>query len=278
MPVGTVVHGRLIKSTLDLREVGVRKIKGYVRFLHEEKVAYGELQGNEIYELTSSCFDSPHKTGTIYDISQVQLLNPCQPSKVVCVGLNYPTGEDVKISPDPLLFMKPTSSIIGPDENIVQWPEVKELTFEAELAVVIGQRIQRVSIEEAENFILGYTLANDVTARDLQRVDSQWTRSKSFDTFLPLGPIIRTDMSWENIRIRSWINGELYQDGNTQQMFLNIPYLISYISQIMTLEPGDIILTGTPGGYGGLMKAGDRVDIEIDGIGRLTNSVIPFLE
>lgn len=249
-------------------------MKGYVRFLQNEKVLYGELQGNEIYELTGPYFASPHKTGAVYDISQVHLLSPCQSSKIVCVGLNYPTGEDVKISPDPILFMKPTSSIIGPGEKIVQWPEVKELTFEAELAVIIGQQTHRVSIEEAENFILGYTLANDVTARDLQSVDSQWTRSKSFDTFLPLGPIIRTDISWENIRIRSWINGELYQDGNTQQMFLNVPYLISYISHIMTLEPGDIILTGTPGGYGGLMKAGDRVDIEIDEIGRLTNSVI----
>jgi len=256
----------------------VRKIKGYVRFLQEEKVAYGELQGNEIHELTGSYFVSPQRTGAVYDTSQVQLLNPCLPSKIVCVGLNYPTGEDLKISPDPLLFMKPTSSIIGPDEKIIHWPEVKELTFEAELAIIIGQRTHRVSIEEAEKFILGYTIANDVTARDLQRVDSQWTRSKSFDTFLPLGPIIRTDMSWENIRIRSWINGELYQDGNTHQMFLNVPYLISYISQIMTLEPGDIILTGTPGGYGGLMKAGDRVDLEIEGIGRLTNSVIAFQE
>lgn len=232
------------------------------------------MQGNEIHELTGSFFVSPHKTGTIYNLSQVQLLSPCQPSKIVCVGLNYPTGGEDKISPDPLLFTKPPSSIIGPSEKIVQWPEVQELTFEAELVVVIGQQTHRVSIEEAENFILGYTIANDVTARDLQRVDSQWTRSKSFDTFLPLGPIIRTDMSWENIRIQSWINGEPFQDGNTRQMYLNVPYLISYISQIMTLEPGDIILTGTPGGYGGLMKAGDRVDIEIEGIGRLTNTVI----
>jgi len=236
------------------------------------------LQGNKICELTGPCFVSPHKTGAVYDISQLHLLSPCQPSTIVCVGLNYPTGEDVKISPDPLLFMKPTSCIIGPGEKIVQWPEVKELTFEAELAVIMGQRTHRVSIEEAENFIFGYTIANDVTARDLQRVDSQWTRSKSFDTFLSIGPIIRTDMSWENIRIRSWINGELYQDGNTHQMFLNVPYLVSYISQIMTLEPGDIILTGTPGGYGGLMKAGDRVEIEIEGIGRLTNDVIALPE
>ena len=245
-----------------------------MRFLHQDMVRYGEKCGNRIFELSQSYLISNERNGKEFNLSEVRLLAPCEPAKIVCVGLNYPTGENGEISQDPILFMKPSSSIIGPDDNIVQWPMVKEMTFEAELVVVMGKTAHQVRTDDAEKYIFGYTIANDVTARDLQQVDSQWTRAKSFDTFLPLGPVVRADIAWKGLRISSWINGSLYQDGYSEQMLLNVPYLVSYISQIMTLNPGDLILTGTPGGYGGLMNPGDTVEIEIQGIGRISNKVV----
>ena len=198
-----------------------------------------------------------------------------RPSKIVCVGLNYRDhAEELKmeIPEHPILFLKPPSSLIFHEEAIVYPFQTQELHYEAELAVVIKNRIKNISEEEAPKHILGFTCANDVTARDLQRIDGQWTRAKSFDTFCPLGPKIVSDLDPGNLEIKLYLNGEVKQRSNTSNMIFAVNYLISFISQIMTLEPEDVILTGTPPGVGP-MKIGDVVEVEIEGIGRLKNKV-----
>ncbi|NPV88933.1 fumarylacetoacetate hydrolase family protein [Coprothermobacteraceae bacterium] len=203
------------------------------------------------------------------------LLAPCIPRKAVCVGLNYKSHieEMHQAMPEsPTLFIKPSTAVIGPNDYIVLPPESERVDYEGELAVVIRDYAYRVSKKEAHKYILGYTIANDVTARDLQSKDGQWTRSKSFNTFLPLGPWIETDVDPTNLNLRTLVNGEVKQQGNTSDLLFDVFDLVSFISHVMTLEPYDVILTGTPAGVGPL-KAGDEVVIEIEGIGRLVNRV-----
>lgn len=211
----------------------------------------------------------------LYGLNEVKLLPPCIPSKAICVGLNYKDHiEEMgdKIPEEPTLFIKPSTAVIGPDDYIILPEMSRRVDYEGELAVVIGRKAKNVSIEEAKNYILGYTIANDVTARDLQAKDGQWTRAKSFDTFLPIGPWIVTDLDPTSLNITTYVNGEVKQKSNTRHLIFNVPTLVSFISHIMTLNPGDVILTGTPSGVGPL-KPGDVVTIEIEGIGRLTNRV-----
>jgi 2-keto-4-pentenoate hydratase/2-oxohepta-3-ene-1,7-dioic acid hydratase in catechol pathway len=207
----------------------------------------------------------------------VDLLAPCEPTKIVAVGRNYAAhaAEDgSEVLAEPLPFLKPPSAVIGPGEAIVypehlsQWVE-----HEAELAVVIGRRARRVSREEALSFVLGYTCGNDLTARDLQRRDGQWSRSKSIDTFCPLGPWIENDLDISDLVIRCVVHGEVRQDGRTRHMVFPVDELIAYVSAVMTLEPGDVLLTGTPAGVGPVLP-GDRVTVEIEGIGMLENEVV----
>ena len=198
-----------------------------------------------------------------------------KPSKVVAVGLNYKDHAKevgMPLPQQPLLFMKPASSIIASGEKIILPEESKRVDFEAELAIVIGKKCKNVSVEKADKFIAGYTCLNDVTARDLQKIDGQWTRSKSFDTFCPIGPEIVQLENPNNVRIQAILNGELEQDSNTSNFIFNVYQLVSYISKIMTLEKDDIITTGTPAGIGP-MKSGDVIEIKIDGIGTLKNFV-----
>jgi 2-keto-4-pentenoate hydratase/2-oxohepta-3-ene-1,7-dioic acid hydratase in catechol pathway len=198
-----------------------------------------------------------------------------RPSKIVAVGLNYRDhAAELKMSiPEtPIIFLKPPTAVIFNNEPIVYPPQTKELHYEAELAVVIKDRIKNIPPEEAFNHILGFTCANDVTARDLQRLDGQWTRAKSFDTFCPLGPEIVSGINPDNLKIRLFLNGEIKQSSNTSNMIFKVDFLISFISHIMTLEPEDVILTGTPPGVGPMGK-GDRVMVEIEGIGKLENVV-----
>ena len=201
---------------------------------------------------------------------------PCEPSKIVAVGLNYPVHakEHAKEIPtEPLLFIKPPSSVIGPGERIVYPSHLsQQVEYEAELAVVIGRRTHRVPREEALDFVLGYTCANDVTARDLLRRDVQVTRSKSFDTFCPLGPWIVTGLDVTDVGLRCAVNGRIRQEGRTGDLVFPVDELIARISDVMTLEPGDVILTGTPGV--GPLSVGDRVTVEIEGIGALENEVV----
>lgn len=215
--------------------------------------------------------------GEEYALEEVTFLPPCEPTKIVCIGFNYSDHAEelqVEIPKEPLLFLKPPSALLGHLGEILYPRGVTQLDYEGELAVVIGRRARYVPAEEAFRYVLGYTVFNDVTARNYQRSDSQWIRAKCFDTFAPLGPwILSADaLDPSNLRIRTYLNGELRQDSCTRNLIFDVPTLIAYISRIMTLEPGDVIATGTPPGVGP-MSVGDRVDIEIEGIGVLTNTV-----
>jgi 2-keto-4-pentenoate hydratase/2-oxohepta-3-ene-1,7-dioic acid hydratase in catechol pathway len=219
--------------------------------------------------------------------SEITLLAPIAfPPKIVCLGLNYrdhAAEQNATIPDEPIIFMKPHTTIIGPNENIVKPSFVKQLDYEAELAVVMGRKAKNVPVSEAKSYIFGYTILNDVSARDIQFKDKQWTRGKSFDTFAPTGPHITTINQLEdtsNLSIRTWVNKELRQNSTTKNMVFNVYEIIHHLSRVMTLEPCDIIATGTPAGVGFALKpqqkflqAGDVVRIEIEKIGTLENTV-----
>jgi 2-keto-4-pentenoate hydratase/2-oxohepta-3-ene-1,7-dioic acid hydratase in catechol pathway len=199
-----------------------------------------------------------------------------RPGKIVCVGRNYPAharemGNEVPAAP--LLFLKPPSALIGPEEAIVLPPESKQVEHEAEIGVVVGRRLRRASVDEAEAGIGGFVCANDVTARDLQRADGQWSRAKGFDTFCPAGPAVVEGLDWRQLEVIGRVNGVERQRGRAAEMHFPIPVLLSYISQAMTLEAGDLVLTGTPAGVGPLVP-GDVVEVEIPGVGVLRNPVV----
>jgi 2-keto-4-pentenoate hydratase/2-oxohepta-3-ene-1,7-dioic acid hydratase in catechol pathway len=214
-------------------------------------------------------------TGVALNITR--LLPPCTPSKIVCLGLNYRDHAEemgLAIPTEPILFLKPPSSIIGHGDAIAYPEQSARVDYEAELAVVIARRIRKISPDNALDSILGYTCLNDVTARDLQAKDGQWTRAKSFDTFAPLGPWIETAIADPHrLDIKLSVNGEVRQSSNTRHLIFSIPEIVAYISGIMTLEPGDVIATGTPSGIGPLNR-GDRVCVEIQDIGVLENCVV----
>lgn len=221
-----------------------------------------------------------HYTGERLDLADVRLVSPVIPrSKVLGIGRNYAdhaAERGAEVPAAPLVFMKPNTAVVGPGEPIVYPVETRELHYEGELAVVIGRICRRVPVERAADVIFGYTIANDVTARDLQGPDGQWARAKGFDTFCPLGPWIATHLSLEEaggLDITTTVNGDVRQSGNTAQMVHRIPELIAHVSAFTTLLPGDVILTGTPAGIGPL-QPGDSVSVSVGGIGTLTNPVV----
>lgn len=243
-----------------------------------ELPAYGIVDGEDLVVLRSDpLFDSWDTTGERVPLGEVRLLSPMIPrSKVVGIGWNYAAhvaemGNE--LPPEPLVFLKPNTAVIGPDDPIVLPPYSREVHHEAELAVVISRMCKYVPAARAADVIYGYTVANDVSARDVQRSDSQWTRAKAFDTSCPLGPWIETDLDVTDLAVRAWVDGELRQDGRTSQLIFTVPELIEYVSGIFTLLPGDVILTGTPAGVGPI-EAGQRVEVEVEGIGRFGNPVV----
>jgi len=229
-----------------------------------------------LYWLDGDPFSEWTRAADVSTLAGIRFLAPCAATKVVAVGVNYTShAEEMgsQLPEEPLLFLKPPSSIVGHRETIVYPTHLsRRVDYEGELALVIGRRARRISREEAPEYVLGYTCANDVTARDLQRRDNQWTRAKGFDTFCPLGPVISTDADPSSLLIRTRVNGVLRQEAWTSEMVFPVDVLISHISQVMTLEPGDVILTGTPSDVGEL-HPGDMVEVEIEGIGTLTNCV-----
>jgi len=249
------------------------------RYSHDNLVRYGVVEGSEILELPGHPFaaagESLTTTGTVHDLDAVRLLAPVIPTKVIGIGKNYADHAAEMGGPppgQPLMFLKPTTSLIGSDDPIVLPPESTEVEFEAELAVVIGRMCRRVPAAQAASVILGYTCANDVTARDLQRADGQWTRAKGFDTFCPLGPWIDTEFDPTDAVVECEVNGETAQRASTATMVHAVPALIEAVSAVMTLLPGDVILTGTPAGVGP-MSAGDEVIVTVNGLGTLVNPV-----
>lgn len=246
-----------------------------VRFQLESEVSFGLVEDQQVVQLAQFPGISPEPTGRVFDIQDVTLLAPVAPSKIVCAGLNYTAHAaelDQPLPTEPLVFLKPSSAIIASGETIVIPQQSGQVELEVELAMVVSQTAKNVSVEDAGDYILGYTIANDVTARDLQFSDLQWARSKAFDTFCPLGPWIETDLDFSKQYVESRINGELRQREGVDNMIFNPLELFSYISQNMTLNPQDVILTGSPSGISKISR-GDLVECEISGIGVLSNPV-----
>lgn len=246
-----------------------------VRYRFGDTIDYGIVDGESIRELQGDVFGDFWKGSEVTTLKEATLLAPCQPSKIIALGLNYRDHArevGMAIPKEPLLFLKPSTSVIGPEEKIIYPTMSTQVDYEAELGAVIRKRCKNVPINSAKDSILGYTCFNDVTARDLQKIDRQWTRAKGFDTFAPIGPWIVTDVDPYKLKVESYLNGELKQSSTTDNLIFNCYQLLSFISHIMTLLPGDIIATGTPSGIGP-MHVGDRIDIVIEGIGTLTNYV-----
>jgi 2-keto-4-pentenoate hydratase/2-oxohepta-3-ene-1,7-dioic acid hydratase in catechol pathway len=234
--------------------------------------------GSTLVVLTGDPLYMPvQPTGERVQVDEVRLLAPVIPrSKVVGIGRNYAAhaaelGNEVPA--EPLAFLKPNTSVVGPDDPVVLPPQSARVDYEGELAVVIGRICRDVPVERVGEVVLGYTVANDVTARDLQKSDQQWWRAKGFDSFCPLGPYLVTDLDVSDLRVTTRLDGETVQDGRTSQMIFDVPALVAHVSSAMTLLPGDVILTGTPEGVGP-MRAGQRVEVEVEGIGVLSNPVV----
>jgi 2-keto-4-pentenoate hydratase/2-oxohepta-3-ene-1,7-dioic acid hydratase in catechol pathway len=253
------------------------------RFSHEDQVGYGLVLDEDeptVAELAGHPFgdaaDDSKLTGQRYPLDQVRLLAPILPSKVVCIGQNY--ADHVaemghERPPEPVIFLKPSTAVGGPGDPIRRPTGLSErVDFEGELAVVIGRVCREVPVDRVGEVIFGYTCANDVTARDLQAKDGQWTRAKGFDTFCPLGPWIETDVDPANLALTTRLNGEVKQQSSTSMLLHGVPALVAFVTQVMTLLPGDVLLTGTPAGVGPMAK-GDEVSVTIEGIGTLTNPV-----
>lgn len=248
-----------------------------VRIKAGDDIAYGVADTEGVLVYTGSPFVAWEPTETVVPWSSVKLLAPVLPTKVLCVGKNYEDHAaefDGEVPDEPLIFMKPATSVIGQNDPVIHPTLSSEVHHEAELAVVISRPARNVKAEDASQFIFGYTAANDVTARDLQRKDGQWTRAKGFDTFCPLGPAIETELDpLERLAVICRVNGEVRQAGFTSDMVFGVAEIVEYITAFMTLLPGDIILTGTPSGVG-KVEPGDVMEVEVDGIGTLANRVV----
>jgi 2-keto-4-pentenoate hydratase/2-oxohepta-3-ene-1,7-dioic acid hydratase in catechol pathway len=249
----------------------------FLRFIHNREPRYGILEEDIIKEISGDFFNEYDFTNKEYKLSQVKLLAPCIPSKVVAVGLNYVDHikelGDREIPLNPTLFIKLPHTIIGPEEEIVLPQEAERVDFEAELAVVISKTCKNIDPHQVGDYILGATCLNDVTERNIQKIDGQWTRAKNFETFCPIGPYIVSGTDYNALDIKCYLNGELKQSSNTSNLLWSVRELVSFISYVIPLKPGDIVTTGTPSGVGP-MKSGDIIEIEIEGVGRLKNSVI----
>ena len=261
-----------------------------VRFKKGNGTYYGILEGTFVNELKRDIFLPLEKkshqnflagsaqyefTGRKHPLKELKILAPCQPTKIVALGLNYRSHAEelkMKLPEDPLLFLKPSTAVIGPNEDIIYPAMSHRVDYEAELGVVIGRETKGVSEEKAEEYIFGYTCFNDVTARDLQGKDKQFTRSKGFDSFAPMGPWIETQLNPADLKVESYLNGKRRQSGTTADLVFSVFQLVSFISNVMTLLPGDVVATGTPAGIGS-MQVGDTIEIVVEGIGTLKNKV-----
>lgn len=248
-----------------------------VRFKAGDDIAYGLAEADGVTLYQGSPFVAWEATETLIPWESVQLLAPVLPSKVVAVGKNYvdhAAEMDSDVPEEPIIFLKPATSVVGPNANVVYPPISSEVHHEAELAVVVGKIARNIRAEDASRYIFGYTAANDVTARDLQRKDGQWTRAKGFDTFCPLGPAIETELDpLERLAVIARVNGEVRQAGFTADLVFGVAEILEFVSRVMTLLPGDVILSGTPSGVGPV-QPGDLMEVEVDGIGVLANRVV----
>lgn len=248
-----------------------------MRFVYHAETLYGVVQDDQVLKIEGWPGGPYSLAAPPIPLAEVKPLVPILPGKIVAVGLNYAAhASEMKANRPaaPLLFLKPSTAVIGPEEGILYPENCRELHFEGELAVIIKKKARKVPPEQAKDYVLGYTCLNDVTARDWQRADGQWTRGKSYDTFCPVGPVIAMDLpDPNNLKLETRLNGEIRQKASTADLLFSVEELISYISAHMTLLPGDLIATGTPDGVGP-MQVGDTVEVEIEGIGVLRNKVV----
>jgi 2-keto-4-pentenoate hydratase/2-oxohepta-3-ene-1,7-dioic acid hydratase in catechol pathway len=233
------------------------------------------IEADTVYRLAGSPWERPQRGERIGDLASMRLLAPCEPSKIICIGLNYrahaaESGQEVP--KEPLMFLKPPSSVVGPGEDVVWAPGSERIDYEAELAVVFKKRAKHVPPGAYQDFVLGYTCANDISARDFQRGDGQWARAKGADTFCPLGPWIETEIDPRDLRIAGKLNGALKQDSRTSDLVFDVAHLVAHLTRYFTMEPGDVLITGTPAGIGP-MNPGDEYEVDIEGIGSLKNRI-----
>ncbi len=288
MPAGSPVSTTWPTSSISDNQEGRRRFSPKVdsvrttplmkilRFRVDGREAYGILEGEDLVrELDGPPFGGVRPAAAVHRLAEVELLAPVRPGKIIALGLNYrghAREMNENIPDEPIIFMKPSTAVIGPGEAIRLPLAAGRVDYEAELALVVGRRARNVDRASALDAVLGVTCFNDVTARDLQRKDGQWTRAKSFDTFAPLGPWIETDGLGDHRTVECLVNGETRQRGSTGDLIFDAAAVVAFVSRIMTLEPGDCIATGTPPGIGPL-AAGDRVEVRISGIGSLENPV-----
>ncbi len=253
--------------------VAQNSVTKYVRYSRGGTTSYGILAGDMIRELSGDIFNNARETGRSVKLADVRLLAPCQPAKVIAVGLNYLSHLGTRApAAYPGLFAKLPTSIIATGEDIVLPPDAKNAHYEGELVIVIGRRASRVSVSEAKSFVFGVTAGNDISERDWQRDDLQWFRAKASDTFGPLGPVIATGLNYDDLLLQTRLNGEVVQSERTKDLIFNVSKIVSYVSQYVTLEPGDVIYTGTPQTTKPI-KDGDVVEVEVEGVGVLRNRV-----
>lgn len=248
-----------------------------LRFRYGDRIATGAIEAGseEVRVLKGTFFEDPLPTGEVVPVDDVHVLAPVLPSKLVCVGRNYVAHAEewgMDVPDEPLLFLKPSTAVIGPNDPIRLLPVSRRVDYEGELAVVVGRLARDVRAEDAFKYILGYTCANDVTLRDLQKTGDQWARAKGFDGSCPLGPWVETELDPNDAPVRTRLNGEIRQQASTSDMVFGVATLIEYVTSFMTLLPGDALLTGTPEGVGPLAD-GDVVEVEVEGVGVLRNEV-----
>jgi 2-keto-4-pentenoate hydratase/2-oxohepta-3-ene-1,7-dioic acid hydratase in catechol pathway len=261
----------LILSSPSLAQESVNK---YVRYSHAGTTAYGILRGETITRLDGQLFSSPRETDETVSLSDVRLLAPCEPSKVIAVGLNYQSHlGDREPAEYPGLFAKYPTSIVGPEAEIVMPRDSRNLHYEGELVVVIGKRAEDVSVEAAADYIFGVAAGNDVSERDWQRDDLQWLRAKASDTFGPIPPAIVSGLDYNDLLLETRVNGETRQSERTRDLIFDVETIVSYVSRYVTLLPGDVIFTGTPGSTMAL-QTGDVVEVDLEGVGVLRNTVV----
>lgn len=273
MRFGSRVFAAVAASTLVAASASAEVTK-YVRYEKDGRAAYGVVDGESVKELSAAPWLQGKATGKSAKLADVKLLAPAEPSKIICAGLNYKShlGQQ-QVAKYVGLFSKFPTSIVGPEANIVYPSDASNLHFEGELVIVIGKKAQNVPREQALDYVFGVTAGNDVSERAWQREDLQWMRAKGADTFGPLGPWIITGINYQDVLLETRVNGKTLQSQRTKDLIFDIPYLVSYVSKYVTLMPGDVIYTGTPGTTSA-MKPGDVVEVEIEGIGVLRNKVV----
>ena len=260
-------------SSLFMNQSLNAEINKYIRYSHNNDINYGIVSNDMVFELTKAPYLGGIQTGKKIQLNNVRLLAPAEPSKVLAVGFNYHSHRgDLELPSHPPIFLKLPSSIIGPNENIIYHSGITDLHYEAELVAVIGKRASKISKEEASDYIFGVTAGNDVSARNWQAEDLQWFRGKASDTFSPLGPMIVSGLNYKDLLVESKLNGKTMQSQRTKDHIHDIDAIVSHISQTVTLEPGDVIYTGTPGTTSSMVP-GDIIEITVEGVGILKNTI-----